>query len=86
MEDVGPSLAGSTTEREQMKSHCIELRVQRQKPLDAHYAGVIPLELLKSEQDRITGQLTRPSDQLASLDANFEQARTVYAGHTRSDS
>ncbi len=30
---------------------------QRQKLLDAHYAGAIPMDLLKFEQDRITGQL-----------------------------
>ena len=62
-----------------MESQCIELGAQRQKLLDAHYAGAIPLDLLKSEQDRITGQLTRIEDQLASLDANFEQARAVLA-------
>ena len=32
-----------------------------------------------SEQDRIAGQLTRIETQLASLDANFEQARAVLA-------
>ena len=62
-----------------MESKCIELGAQRRKLLDAHYAGAIPLDLLKTEQDRIAGQLTRIEDQLASLDANFEQARAVLA-------
>ena len=62
-----------------MESQCIELGAQRQKLLDAHYAGAIPLDLPKSEQERIAGQLTRIQDQLTSLDANFEQARAVLA-------
>ncbi len=32
------------------------LTAQRKKLLEAHYAGAIPLELLKEEQDRITNQ------------------------------
>jgi site-specific DNA recombinase len=34
---------------------------------------------VKSEQNRIAGQLTRIEEQLASLDANFEQARRTPA-------
>ncbi|MHB1522223.1 MAG: recombinase family protein [Ferrimicrobium sp.] len=79
LEDFDALQAGSATERKQMESQCIELNAQRQKLLNAHYAGAIPLDLLKNEQDRITGQLTRTTDQLASLDANFEQARAVLA-------
>ncbi len=79
LEDFDALQAGSKTERKQMESQCIELGAQRQKLLDAHYAGAIPLDLLKAEQDRIAGQLTRIEDQLASFDANFEQARAVLA-------
>ena len=70
---------GSTTERKQLESQCIELGTQHQKLLEVYYAEAIPLDLLKAEQDRIAGQLTRIEDQLASLDANFEQARAVLA-------
>ncbi len=79
LEDFDALQAGSTTERKQMETQCIELGAQRQKLLDAHYAGAIPLDLPKSEQERIAGQLTRIQDQLTSLDANFEQARAVLA-------
>ncbi len=79
LEDFDTLQAGSTTERQQIESQRIELSAQRQKLLDAHYAGAIPLDLMKSEQDRIAGQLTRIEAQLASLDANFEQARAVLA-------
>ena len=79
LEDFDTLQAGSATERRQMQSQCVELSAQRQKLLDAHYAGAIPLDLLKSEQDRIAVQLTHIEAQLASLDANFEQARSVLA-------
>ena len=79
LEDFDTLQAGSTTERKQMETQCIELGAQRQKLLDAHYAGAIPLDLLKTEQDRIAGQLIRIADQLVSIDANFEQARAVLA-------
>ncbi len=79
LEDFDTLQAGSATEQKQMESKCSELGAQRRKLLDAHYAGAIPLDLLKTEQDRIAGQLTRIEDQLASLDANFEQARAVLA-------
>ena len=79
LEDFDALQAGSTTERKQMETQCIELGARRQKLLDAHYAGAIPLDLPKSEQERIAGQLTRIQDQLTSLDANFEQARAVLA-------
>ncbi len=79
LEDFDTLQAGSATERRQMESQCVELSAQRQKLLDAHYAGAIPLDLLKSEQDRIAVQLTHIEAQLASLDANFEQARSVLA-------
>ncbi len=79
LEDLDVLQAGSATERQQMENQRIELSAQRQKLLDAHYVGAIPLDLLKSEQDRIAGRLTRISDQLTNLDANFEQARAVLA-------
>ncbi len=79
LEDFDTLQAGSETEREQIESQRIELDAKRQKLLDAHYAGAIPLDLMKSEQDRIAGHLTRIEAQLTSLDANFEQARSVLA-------
>jgi hypothetical protein len=72
-------LAGSEVKQKQMESQRVELAAQRQKLLDAHIGRAISLELLKSEQDRIAGQLTRIDDQLAGLDANFEQSRSVFA-------
>lgn len=79
LEDFDTLQEGSANDRQQMESQRIELVGKRQKLLDAHYAGAIPLDLLKVEQDRIAGQLLRIEDQLASLDANFEQARAILA-------
>lgn len=38
--------------------------MKRTKLLRAHYAGALPLELLKSEQDRISRQLAAVEDRL----------------------
>ncbi len=79
LEDFDALQAGSANDRKQMESQRIELVGKRQKLLDAHYAGAISLDLLKAEQDRIASQLLRTENQLASLDANFEQARAILA-------
>src|SRR5690606_26991152 len=50
-----------------------DLRNQRDKLMQAHYAGAVPLDQLKTEQERITGQLdyitTRPDDATANYAA-----------------
>lgn len=66
-------------DRKQQEAQRIELTAQRQKLLDAHYAGAIPLDLLKTEQDRIAAQLGRINQHLDAADASFEKARTVLA-------
>ncbi len=44
---------------------------EQSKLLQAHYAGAVPLTLLKSEQDRITGQLQVIEGRLAGARAHF---------------
>jgi len=77
LEDFESLQATAAGERQQMEQQRIELTGKRQKLLDAHYAGAIPLDLLKTEQDRIAGQLMRIQEQLADAEANYEQARTT---------
>jgi site-specific DNA recombinase len=48
------------------------LNQQRQKLLEAHYANAIALDLLKSEQDRITRELDAANDLLAASETKFE--------------
>lgn len=71
--------AESAAERQQMEQQRNALTAQRQKLLEAHYAGAIPLDLLKTEQERIASQLCRITEQLTALDADYEQGRTLLA-------
>ena len=79
LEDFDTLQAASAGERKTLDQQRVELTAQRQKLLDAHYAGAIPIDLLKAEQERIGGQLSRIQEQLATADANFEEARAVLA-------
>jgi len=79
LEDFESLQAAAAGERQQMEQQRIELTEKRQKLLDAHYAGAIPLDLLKSEQERIASQLMRIQEGLSAGDANYEQARATLA-------
>ncbi|WP_298209095.1 recombinase family protein [Ferrimicrobium sp.] len=79
LQDFDELQAGSADDRKLLEAQRVELTTQRNKLLEAHYAGAIPLDLLKSEQNRIASQLMKISDQLSGLDANFERARSVLA-------
>jgi hypothetical protein len=50
--------------------------LQREKLLQAHYADAIPLDLLKSEQDRITTAIASAEGRLATIVADFKTAET----------
>ena len=79
LEDFDNLQAAAAGERQQMEQQRTTLTAQRQKLLDAHYAGAVPLDLLRTEQDRIARQLARIQEQLQDAEANFEQARTMLA-------
>lgn len=49
-----------------------QLLDERRKLLEAHYAGAIPLELLKTEQDRITAELDNIEQRLDTTELKFE--------------
>jgi site-specific DNA recombinase len=51
-----------------------KLKLERKKLLDAHYADAIPLELLKSEQARITSEINVAERRLLAMGANFNAA------------
>ena len=46
---------------------------ERVRLLQAHYAGAIPLDLLKTEQDRIARQLSAIEDRLAATDVEVDR-------------
>jgi site-specific DNA recombinase len=53
-----------------------KLQDERKKLLDAHYADAIPLDLLKSEQDRLTAQIATAEGRLAEVEADYKTAET----------
>ncbi len=69
--------ASTTAQRRDLAKERTKLIGQRQKLLAAHYAGAIPIDLLKSEQERIANQLGRVEQQLAGVETGHETARTT---------
>ncbi len=65
--DLEEGYAGARQERTQLVKRQSRLLDERSKLLRAHYAGAIPLELLKTEQDRISREIT-------SIEARLEQS------------
>ena len=56
-----------------------QLEGERKKLLDAHYADAIPLDLLKSEQDRLTAQIANAEGRLAEVESDFQKAEANLA-------
>ena len=79
LEDFDTLQETASAERRELEAQRTALAAQRQKLLDAHYAGAIPLDLLKTEQDRIAIQLAGIDQQLTGADQNYEQARQTLA-------
>jgi len=50
-------MAEGAAELTDLATRRTQLEGERHKLLQAHYAGAIPLDLLKKEQDRITASL-----------------------------
>ncbi|MBI5870055.1 MAG: recombinase zinc beta ribbon domain-containing protein [Actinobacteria bacterium] len=54
-----------------------KLAEQRLKLMDAYYAGAVPLEVLKKEQDRISGEMDDSRDRLEILKTGDEEIRNA---------
>ncbi|SDY98773.1 hypothetical protein SAMN05428934_107127 [Tessaracoccus flavus] len=52
-----------------------QLEVEQHKLLQAHYAGAIPLDLLKREQDRITASLETIEHRISAHHGHYADAR-----------
>ena len=65
--DLQEHYAGARQEQARLVKRQCRLLDERSKLLQAHYAGAIPLELLKTEQDRI-------GRELGSIEARLEQS------------
>ena len=66
-------------ERARQERRLAQLRDERKKLLDAHYADAVPLELLKSEQARIAREITHAEAGLAAMEGDFASAKTNLA-------
>ena len=66
--------ADADHERERHNWRLKALRDERKKLLDAHYADAIPLELLKTEQARITAEITNSETRLQAVDNDYNAA------------
>ncbi len=66
----------SNDERATLSTQKNKLEAEQVKLLQAHYADAIPIDLLKTEQDRIRGSLTNLNTRLDNLDSTYDRART----------
>ncbi len=64
----------SERERKAQERRLRKLEAERKKLLDAHYADAVPLDLLKSEQDRLTAGIANAEGRLAEIEADFQAA------------
>ena len=77
LNDVFDQLEGSSEdERKLLTAQRDKLEAERLKLVQAHYADAIPLDLLKSEQDRIRASLDQITTRLDNLTDTYADART----------
>ena len=65
----------SRRERHAYQAERTDLLAERGKLLQAHYAGAIPIDLLKTEQERISRRLAFLDVQIEAGDMEYEQAQ-----------
>ena len=73
-EELSKLRVDAERERKAQERRLGKLEGERKKLLDAHYAGAVPLDLLKSEQDRLTAEIAYAEGRLAEIDADFKTA------------
>ncbi len=65
----------AATEAKQLAQQRHALDEKRRKLLQAHYAGAIPLDLLKTEQDTIAREIARIDERTLAMEASNEDLR-----------
>jgi site-specific DNA recombinase len=63
-------------ERRSQERRLAGFNAERKKLLDAHYADAIPLDLLRSEQERLTREIETAERRLAEVESDFRRAET----------
>ncbi|MSW92153.1 MAG: hypothetical protein F2812_11175 [Actinobacteria bacterium] len=74
LDEMNKLRAGTDHERTRQQRRLAKLHDERKKVLDAHYADAIPLDLLKTEQARITAEIAATETRLAAADNDFAAA------------
>ncbi len=79
--DIVAALADEQTaveaERERQNTRLRQLNDERTKLLHAHYAGAVPLDLLKAEQQRISLEIAVAQSRLDGAQANLTRVETT---------
>lgn len=63
-------------ERRAQQRRLGDLTGERKKLLKAHYADAVPLDLLKSEQARLTAEIVHAEGRLAEIEGDFKKAES----------
>ena len=72
LEQIATLRETEVADRDRLIRQQRKLLDERAKLLEAHYAGAIPLDLLKTEQDRIASALDRIEDRVSASKIKFE--------------
>jgi site-specific DNA recombinase len=73
-EELAKLRADAESERKSQANRLRGLEAERQKLLAAHYADAIPLDLLKSEQNRLTSEIANAEGRLDEVASDFATA------------
>jgi site-specific DNA recombinase len=71
LRDLQTFQESSRQERDTQRSRLRRLDDERKKLLEAHYAGAVPLDLLKTEQGRLAHEITVARDRLKAVEQEF---------------
>ncbi len=75
-EELSSFRRGAEIENRRLTTQKERLTNERARLLQAHYAGAVPLDLLKTEQDRISRELTDIKSRLAATNVEFDKIET----------
>jgi site-specific DNA recombinase len=64
-------------ERRAQERRLSDLTGERKKLLEAHYADAVPLDLLKSEQARLTAEIVHAEGRLAEIEGDSRRPRPI---------
>ncbi|SMD14454.1 recombinase family protein [Kibdelosporangium aridum] len=67
----------AATKRKQLLAARAALNTRRQKLVEAIYTGVVPMDLVASEQKQLTSQLTKLEEQLSAANERFDQVEAT---------